>query len=70
MILTIKNSTHYGDLDTSNGVGLQNVINRIRLYVKRNDIITIESNGPDQGTKITICLPLEKEVSYVSNYDC
>lgn len=45
--------------DDSNGVGLSNVIARLRLFFGREDIFTIESEGPGKGTKTTIRIPLE-----------
>ncbi len=45
----------------SNGVGLSNVINRLKLFFDRDDIFTIESPGENQGTKVTIRIPLDHE---------
>ena len=42
----------------SNGVGLSNVINRLKLFFDRDDIFTIESPGPNEGTKVTMKIPL------------
>lgn len=41
----------------SNGIGLGNVINRLRLYYDREDIFKIESEGRNKGTKVTIYIP-------------
>lgn len=41
----------------SNGIGLGNVINRLRLYYDREDIFKIESEGHNKGTKVTIYIP-------------
>jgi sensor histidine kinase YesM len=41
----------------SNGIGLGNVINRLRLYYDREDVFEIESKGKNQGTKVTIHIP-------------
>ncbi|MBE5967825.1 MAG: HAMP domain-containing protein [Lachnospiraceae bacterium] len=41
----------------SNGIGLGNVINRLRLYYDREDIFKIESGGPNKGTRVTIYIP-------------
>jgi Putative regulator of cell autolysis len=41
----------------SNGIGLGNVINRLRLYYDRDDIFKIESEGRNLGTKATIMIP-------------
>ena len=42
----------------SNGIGLGNVINRLRLYYDREEIFKIESEGPYKGTRVTIHIPL------------
>jgi LytS/YehU family sensor histidine kinase len=42
----------------SNGIGLGNVINRLRLYYDRDGIFSIESTGRYQGTKVTIHVPI------------
>ncbi len=41
----------------SNGIGLGNVINRLRLYYERDEVFTIESEGRNKGTKVTIHIP-------------
>lgn len=41
----------------SNGIGLGNVINRLRLYYDREDVFTIESEGKNKGTSVTIHIP-------------
>jgi sensor histidine kinase YesM len=41
----------------SNGIGLGNVINRLRLYFDREDVFTIESEGKNKGTTVTIHIP-------------
>ena len=45
----------------SNGVGLSNVINRLKLFFDRDDIFTIESPGENKGTKVTIRIPVETD---------
>ncbi|MBP5383674.1 MAG: histidine kinase [Lachnospiraceae bacterium] len=45
----------------SNGVGLSNVINRLKLFFGREDIFTIESPGENLGTKATIRIPLDQD---------
>ncbi len=42
----------------SNGIGLGNVINRLRLYYDREEVFIIESEGKFKGTKVTIFIPL------------
>jgi two-component system sensor histidine kinase YesM len=41
----------------SNGIGLGNVINRLRLYYDTEDVFEIASKGKNQGTKVTIHIP-------------
>lgn len=41
----------------SNGIGLRNVINRLRLYYNVHDIFRIESEGRNKGTNVTITIP-------------
>ncbi len=41
----------------SNGIGLGNVINRLRLYFDTEDVFKIESEGRFKGTKVTIIIP-------------
>ncbi|MCQ2534768.1 MAG: histidine kinase [Clostridia bacterium] len=42
----------------SNGIGMDNVINRLRLFLGQDDIITITSEGENKGTEVRIYLPL------------
>lgn len=41
----------------SNGIGLGNVINRLRLYFGRKDIFEMKSRGKDKGTEVLIYIP-------------
>jgi sensor histidine kinase YesM len=41
----------------SSGIGLNNVINRLRLYYDRDNVFEIESEGLNKGTKVTIHVP-------------
>ncbi len=41
----------------SNGIGLGNVINRLRLYYNKEDVFEIRSDGRYQGTRVTIRIP-------------
>jgi sensor histidine kinase YesM len=45
----------------SNGIGLGNVINRLRLYYDKEEVFKIESKGHNQGTKVTIYIPNNAE---------
>jgi two-component system, sensor histidine kinase YesM len=42
----------------SNGVGLVNVISRLKLYFNREDVLEIISEGKDRGTEVVIHIPL------------
>ena len=42
----------------SNGIGMDNVIARLRLFGERDDVIRIRSEGADKGTEVVIYLPL------------
>lgn len=47
----------------SNGIGMDNVIARLRLFENTDDVISIESEGPNKGSKFTIYLDMDKERS-------
>lgn len=44
-------------ISNSNGIGLGNVINRLRLYFGEEDIFEIRSDGINMGTQVTIKIP-------------
>lgn len=44
----------------STGIGLNNVINRLRLYYDKEDLLTIYSEGIDRGTEIRIVVPKQE----------
>ncbi len=41
------------------GIGLQNVVSRLRLLYHKEDVFEIKSDGPGCGTLVTIRIPLE-----------
>lgn len=43
----------------SNGIGLGNVMTRLKLYFNTDDVMTIKSDGLDMGTEVTIWIPNE-----------
>ena len=43
----------------SNGIGMDNIIARLRLYAERDDIIDIYSDGLGMGTEVVINIPVE-----------
>ncbi len=72
-ILSDDSSTSAVDTD-STGIGLTNVMSRLRLYYGREDLLTIHSEGRDLGTEIRIVIPKQghnrqKGASYVPNSD-
>ena len=44
------------------GIGLQNVVTRLRLLYKAEDVFEIQSDGPGCGTLVTIRIPLAESV--------
>jgi sensor histidine kinase YesM len=54
----------------SNGIGLGNVINRLKLYYDEEDLFEIKSYGENKGTEVIIYIPLKlnsttKEIFHV-----
>lgn len=45
----------------STGIGINNVKSRMELYYNRKGLLQIESRGPDQGTVVSLIIPLETE---------
>ena len=45
----------------SNGIGMDNVIARLRLFCERDDVINIVSRGRGSGTEVIINIPFEHE---------
>ncbi len=41
-----------------NGIGMGNVVTRLRLFSEYDDVVTIYSAGPNQGTECVIRLPI------------
>lgn len=55
----LQNELASGDISgDSNGVGLANVISRLDLFYNKSDIFQIESPGENQGTRVTIRVPI------------
>lgn len=46
----------------STGIGLSNVISRLRLYYNRDDVFEIKNLGVDKGTEVLIRIPAESEI--------
>lgn len=45
----------------SNGVGLGNVINRLKLFYEKEDVLDIFSEGKDKGTEVVIYIPVDNQ---------
>ena len=45
----------------STGIGLGNVISRLRLYYNREEVFEIRSDGEGKGTQVLLYLPAEEE---------
>lgn len=45
----------------SNGIGMDNVIKRLRMYFDSDDVINIISEGENKGTEVLIYLPIDDE---------
>ena len=43
----------------SNGIGVSNVISRLRLFYKREDVVEITSAGEDCGTEVALYIPYD-----------
>ena len=54
----------------NNGIGLDNVISRLRLYADRHDVVEIHSDGKDRGCEFIVHIPKEtKEQTDVQSDD-
>lgn len=44
----------------SNGIGLKNVINRLKIYYGEEDMVSIISKGKNKGTEVIIHIPIKE----------
>ena len=44
----------------SNGIGMDNVIARLKLFTESEDVMSIISEGKDKGTEVIIYLPVKE----------
>ena len=44
----------------SNGIGMDNVIARLKLFTESEEVMTIVSGGRDQGTEVILYLPIRR----------
>ena len=56
-----------GERKESTGIGIYNVVSRLRLYYNYDDIFHILSEGEDKGTTIVLRIPKRGGGSYVSD---
>ncbi|MBO7449356.1 MAG: histidine kinase [Clostridiales bacterium] len=54
------NSKKHNDSMESNGVGLDNVIDRLKIFLNKEDVLSITSEGVNKGTEISFCLPIKE----------
>jgi len=54
------NSKKNSDSMDSNGVGLDNVIERLRIFLDTEDVLTIVSEGKNKGTEFLFYLPIKE----------
>ncbi len=55
----------------NNGIGLDNVISRLRLYADRQDVVEIHSEGENKGCEFIVRIPRNgKEAEDVQSDDC
>lgn len=47
--------------EISNGVGIENVKERLELYYKEPNLLKVESEGEDKGTCVTIFVPWQEK---------
>lgn len=59
----LEDRTVSTDVETdSNGIGLNNVIHRLRLFYHIDNVMEITSNGENMGTEIALLIPEEERV--------
>ena len=55
-------ASHAPSDKNSNGVGLGNVQKRLNLYYNKENLFSIDSEGENKGTLVTIRIPAEEEL--------
>lgn len=62
IIKDILNENSIGEYQTktTSGIGLKNVISRLKLYYGREDVISIISKGANTGTEVTLHIPYQE----------
>lgn len=54
-------NVHDSSDKNSNGIGLGNVQNRLKLYYNKDNLFSIDSEGENKGTQVIIRIPVEEE---------
>jgi sensor histidine kinase YesM len=49
------------DKKDSNGIGMDNVYARLKLFAGTDDVLSIESDGPGKGSRFTIYLDIKEK---------
>ena len=55
-------TSHTSSDKNSNGVGLGNVQKRLNLYYNKENLFSIDSEGENMGTLVTIRIPAQEEL--------
>ena len=59
-IYSSDNKVYDRDETSDNGVGLKNVISRLRLYYGVENVMQINSEGKDMGTEVVLLIPCQE----------
>ncbi|MEG0722163.1 MAG: hypothetical protein RR446_10515, partial [Lachnospiraceae bacterium] len=59
----------HSDIGDSTGIGMDNVIGRLRRYYDREKVISIRSEGKEKGTEVILYVPIDtrEDPVYVPN---
>ena len=49
------------DQNDNNGIGMDNVISRLRLFTENDNAVEIKSEGENKGCEVVIRLPFEEK---------
>ncbi len=62
IIEKLKNGTYHEKRQSSgsNGIAMGNVIARLKLFTQNEDVMTIRSDGRNQGTEVILYLPVKE----------
>ena len=65
IIEKLKNGTYHEKRQSSgsNGIAMGNVIARLKLFTQNEDVMTIRSDGRNQGTEVILYLPVKERKS-------